>query len=163
MKLVLAGFKGVGKTTCGKVVADKLQLPFFDTDELLSRRHGKSVKDLHIELKEERFREEEASILEKLIDEKKSVVALGGGTLVNKKAQEIISDMGCVVYLHCTFDILLRRLTPASFLDPTNLESSFQQVYERRHPIFCRLCQYRVDVDHCTPEEVADTILNFYG
>jgi shikimate kinase len=163
VKLVLAGFKGVGKTTCGKVVADKLQLPFFDTDELLSSRYKKPIRELHVEMKEERFREEEASVLEDLIEEKKAVIALGGGTLVNQKAQEIVSEMGCVVYLHCTLDILLQRLTPTSFLDPNDLEGSFQKLYEARHPIFCKLCQYRVDVDYRTPEEVAHTILNFYG
>lgn len=163
MKLVLAGFKGVGKTTCGKVLADFLRLPFFDTDELLCQRHNKSIREIHVELKEDRFREEEASVLEELIEEKKAVVALGGGTLVNKKAQEIVSDMGCLVYLHCTLDNLLRRLQPASFLDPNDLQGSFERIYETRHPIFCRLCQYRVDVDDRSPEEVAQTIMNFYG
>lgn len=163
MKLVLAGFKGVGKTTCGKVIADLLHLPFYDTDELLSHRYNKTIRELHVELKEERFREEEANVLEDLIEEKKAVVALGGGTLVSQKAQEIVADMGCVVYLHCTLENLLKRLTPASFLDLNDLQGSFEKVYEARHPIFCKLCQYRVDVDDRTPEEVAHTILNFYG
>lgn len=164
MKLLLAGFKGVGKTTTGRLVAEKLELPFFDTDELLSQRYKKSIRQLHEELQEERFREEEAQVLEELQDqEKKAVIALGGGTLLSKKAQEIAPCMGSLVYLHCSLDLLCKRVQPASFLDPKDLLGSFNQVYEARHPLFCKLCQYRIDVDDLTPEEVAHSILDFYG
>lgn len=163
MKLLLAGFKGVGKTTAGRLVADKLHLPFFDTDELLSQRYKMSIRALHQQLADEKFREEEAKVLEELKEQKKVVIALGGGTLLSKRAQEISSDMGSLVYLYCTLETLLERLEPASFLDPQDLDGSFREVFETRHPIFCRHCQYRIDVDTMTPEEVVHTILDFYG
>ena len=99
LKLLLAGFKGVGKTTCGRLVAEKLDLPFFDTDELLSNRHKKTIRELHKELEEEHFREEEAKVLEELKEQTKIVIALGGGTLLSKKAQELAPHMGSLVYL----------------------------------------------------------------
>lgn len=163
LKLLLAGFKGVGKTTTGKLVAKKLNLPFFDTDELLSARYKKSIRQLHQELAEERFREEEAKVLEELKNESKVVISLGGGTLLSKKAQEIAPGMGSLVYLYSSPDTLLDKLQPASFLDANDLTGSFKNVFERRHPLFCKLCKYRVDVDSLTPDEVATTILNFYG
>ena len=164
IKLLLAGFKGVGKTTCGRLVAEKLDLPFFDTDELLSARYKKSIRQLHEELKEERFREEEAKILKELrAKDQKVVIALGGGTLSHETSQEIAPFMGSLVYLHATKETLLKRLQPASFLDPNDLQGSFEKVYEKRHPIFCQFCDYRVDVDGLTPDEVAETIFDFYG
>ena len=162
-KLILAGFKGVGKTTTGRLVAEKLSLPFFDTDELLSLRHKKPVRQLHQELAEERFREEEAKILEELKKQTKVVIALGGGTLLSKKAQEMAPRMGSLVYLYSAPEMLMQRLEPASFLDHSDLPGSFKQVFEKRHPLFCKLCEYRIDTDSMTPDEIAHTILDFYG
>ncbi len=163
LKLLLAGFKGVGKTTCGRLVAKKLDLPFFDTDELLSNKYKKSVRELHKELEEERFREEEAKVLEELKEQKKVVIALGGGTLLSKKAQEIAPHMGSLVYLYSSIDTLLEKLEPAAFLDPRDPHGSFKKVYDTRHPLFCKLCKYRIDTDQLTPDEIAHTILDFYG
>ncbi len=163
LKLLLAGFKGVGKTTTGRLVAEKLGLPFFDTDELLSLRYKKPVRQLHEEFAEGRFREEEAIVLEELKNQKKAVIALGGGTLLSKKAQEIAPFMGSLVYLYSTPETLLQRLQPASFLDAKDLPGSFKKVFEKRHPLFCKLCKYRIDTDSLTPDEIAMTILDFYG
>jgi shikimate kinase len=163
MNLLLAGFKGVGKTTTGRLVAEKLELPFFDTDELLTQRYKKPIRALHEELQEERFREEEAEALKTLINERKAVIALGGGTLMSKQAQELTLDMGSLVYLYSSLENLLQRLAPASFLNPNDPEGSFKDLFELRHPLFCKLCQYRIDVDGMSPEEVAHTILDFYG
>lgn len=163
LKLLLAGFKGVGKTTTGRLVAEKLDLPFFDTDELLSSRYKKTIRELHAELAEERFREEEAKILEELKKQNKSIIALGGGTLSSKKAQELAPNMGSLVYLYSSLDRLLERVEPTGFLDPNDLHGSFTKLYEKRHPLFCKLCTYRIDIDTMTPEEVAYTILDFYG
>jgi shikimate kinase len=163
LKLLIAGFKGVGKTTTGRLVADKLGLPFFDTDELLSQRYKKPVRALYEEFAEERFREEEAKILEMLKNESKVVISLGGGTLLSNKAQEMAPKMGSLVYLYASPEALARRLEPASFLDPNDLAGSFKTVFEKRHPLFCKICEYRIDVDALTPDETAHTILDFYG
>ena len=164
IKLLLAGFKGVGKTTCGRLVAQKLAFPFFDTDEILSSRYKKSIRALYQELQEERFREEEAKVLQELKNlQEKVVIALGGGTLLHTKTQEIAPDMGSLVYLYASEDTLLERLDSASFLDHNDFEGSFKHVFQKRHPLFCKVCQYRVDVDMLTPDEVAKTILDFYG
>lgn len=163
LKLILAGFKGVGKTTTGRLLAQKLDLPFFDTDELLVDRYKKPVSELYQEHLEDRFREMEAKVLEELKKQKKVIIALGGGTLLSKKAQELAPNMGSLVYLYSSPDTLMERLTPAAFLDPKDPQASFKKVFEKRHPLFCKICKYRIDVDSLTPDEIANTILDFYG
>ncbi|MCE5293177.1 MAG: hypothetical protein LLF94_01005 [Chlamydiales bacterium] len=162
LKLILAGFQGVGKTTTGRLLAEKLELPFFDTDELLSERYKKSIRQIHEELAEERFREEEAKVLEELHKKNKSIIALGGGTLTSRKAQEIAPELGSLVYLYSSPEKLLKNLQPSSFLDQNDLQGSFKKLFEKRHPLFCKLCTYRIDIDTMTAEEVAYTILDFY-
>jgi shikimate kinase len=163
LKLLLAGFKGVGKTTTGRLLADRLDLPFFDTDEMLSLQHQKPVRQLHEELAEERFREEEAKMLEELKHKDKSVIALGGGTLLSNKAQELAPKLGSLVYLYSSPEVLMEKLQPASFIDAKDPYGSFKAIFEKRHPLFCKLCTYRIDVDGMTAREVAYTILDFYG
>ncbi len=163
LKLLLAGFQGVGKTTAGRLVAEKLDLPFFDTDELLSARYKKSIRQIHEELAEEQFREEEAKVLEELKKQEKVVIALGGGTLSTYRAQEVASGLGSLVYLYSSPEKLVERLQPASFLDKNDLEGSFKKIFEHRHPLFCKVCTYRIDVDTMTAEDIARTILDFYG
>lgn len=163
MTLLLAGFKGVGKTTCGRIIAELLEREFYDTDQILMHKFDLPIPVLHQELRDEAFRQEEANVLAELRNKKGAVIALGGGTLLSERAQEIASEMGSLVYLHAELETLIERLTPASFLDPSELVNSFKRIYMERHPIFCRLCQYRIDVDSKTPPEIANTIVNFYA
>ncbi len=164
LKLILAGFKGVGKTTTGRLVAQMLDLPFFDTDELLVDHYKKPIGEIYQELSEDRFRETEAKMLEDLKKQKKVVIALGGGTLLSKKAQELAPSMGSLVYLYSSPETLMQRLnTQSAFLDPKDPHSSFKKVFEKRHPVFCKVCKYRIDVDSLSPNEIATTILDFYG
>lgn len=164
LKLLLAGFQGVGKTTTGRLLAEKLELPFFDTDDMLTALHNKPVRQLYQELVEERFREEEAKLLAELKSkDMKSVVALGGGTLLSPKAQELAPSLGSLVYLYSSPEVLMQKLKPASFLDPKDPYGAFKAIFAKRHPLFCRLCTYRIDVDGMSAEEVAHTILDFYG
>lgn len=164
LKLLLAGFQGVGKTTTGRLLAEKLELPFFDTDEMLTKHHKKPVRELYEELIEECFREEEAKMLAELKGKDiKSVVALGGGTLLSPKAQELAPNMGSLVYLYSSPEVLVQKLKPASFLDPKDPYGAFKAIFAKRHPLFCKLCTYRIDVDGMTAQEVVDTILRFYG
>lgn len=164
LTLLLAGFQGVGKTTAGRLLAETLQLPFFDTDEMLAAHHNKPVRQLYQELMEEQFREEEAKMLVELKSkDMKSVVALGGGTLLSPKAQELAPYMGSLVYLYSSPEVLMQKLQPASFLDPKDPGHAFKAIFAKRHPLFCQLCTYRIDIDGMSAQEVANTILRFYG
>src|SRR5262245_36798432 len=80
--VVLSGFMGTGKSTVGKLVAEKLGLPFVDTDVMLAAEAGMPVAELFVRDGEARFRErEERLILALLSDEIPRVFALGGGSV----------------------------------------------------------------------------------
>ncbi len=106
MNLILFGYRGAGKTTVGKFLAKKLDRPFVDTDWLIKKRYFKkwkrelSVKEIYEEYGESFFRQEESTVIKSIFKIKKSIIALGGGSLLCKKNRELVSQMGLLVYLY---------------------------------------------------------------
>ena len=81
MRIFLIGFMGSGKTHWGKQLASQMKIPFFDLDEVISEREGKTVGEIFALSGEEIFRVKEREVLEALIDENASMVlSCGGGT-----------------------------------------------------------------------------------
>jgi shikimate kinase len=111
MRIILIGFMGSGKTHWGKQVAQRLQLPFFDLDEVVVTEEGKSVAEIFAAFGEEYFRMKEKQMLEQLVEENESMVlSCGGGTPCFFNNIEFMKKYGIVVWLNTHVDILLQRL-----------------------------------------------------
>ncbi len=111
MRIFLIGFMGSGKTHWGKQLASKLQIPFFDLDEVIVQHEGKAVKDIFADCGEEYFRILEKDTLESLIDDSESMVlSCGGGTPCFFNNIERMKKYGVVVWLNTHAEILLQRL-----------------------------------------------------
>jgi shikimate kinase len=102
---------GSGKTHWGKQVAHRLQLPFYDLDEVVINDEGKSVAEIFAELGEEYFRMKEKDTLEQLVaDNESMVLSCGGGTPCFFNNIEFMKKYGIVVWLNTNVEILLQRL-----------------------------------------------------
>src|SRR5690242_5786179 len=111
MRIFLIGYMGSGKTHWGKQVAERLQLPFYDLDEVIIQSEQKSVNDIFETSGEEYFRVKEKDTLEKLVEENESMVlSTGGGTPCFFNNIEFMKKYGTVVWLNTHVDILLNRL-----------------------------------------------------
>ncbi len=111
MRIFLIGFMGSGKTHWGKQLAERLQLPFFDLDEVVMQAEKKTVPEIFNTNGEEYFRLKEKEMLEKLVDENESmVVSCGGGTPCFFNNIEFMKKYGTVVWLNTHVNILLQRL-----------------------------------------------------
>lgn len=102
MLIFFTGFMGSGKTTIGKSVATELNIPFLDLDEYLEKENGKTISKMFREEGESSFRIKEFTALDAVIKNhygQDAIIALGGGTLSNKKAAEIILKNGVCVHL----------------------------------------------------------------
>jgi shikimate kinase len=119
MKIFLIGYMGSGKTTLGKILAEKLQLPFFDLDEEIEKAHAKSITRLFDEEGEEAFRRFEKDILNNIIQrEPDFVMATGGGTPCYFKNLEVMKKNGLTIYLQVALKELVRRNLQAPELRP---------------------------------------------
>src|SRR5690606_34046622 len=101
--VVLIGPPGAGKTTVGRILADRLGVPFRDTDADVEAVAGKPVSDIFIEDGEARFRELEAEAVRQALATHDGVLSLGGGAILHEPTQRLLEDHR-VVYLEVGLD-----------------------------------------------------------
>ncbi|MCK4720740.1 iron-containing alcohol dehydrogenase, partial [bacterium] len=168
--LYLTGFSGSGKSAVGSELARRLKADFIDLDLEIASRAGKDLVDLFAEESEQTFRTMELEFLNELASkvesgEKGSVVALGGGTMMNPTAQEIVRESGKLVWLRAKWSTLFERLievTDRPLLQKAEKLHEFIQYnrpfYEGRLPGYSH-CDLVLDVDHMGPEDTATAII----
>ncbi len=111
MKIFLIGFMGSGKTYWGTLLAEKLQLPFFDLDEVITEHEGNTITELFSEKGEEYFRYREKEYLERLTEENESyIISCGGGTPCFFNNIQIMNKTASVIWLNTEIDVLVNRL-----------------------------------------------------
>jgi shikimate kinase len=135
--LALVGFMGAGKSRIGRLVAQRLGIPFVDTDEVISARHG-AIADLFAERGEEGFRAiEGAVVLDELhaAEEGARVVALGGGAVTIDEVRAALRRLPHVVWLDAPPRVLFAR-TRTSARPLAHDEALFAALYEARRPLY---------------------------
>jgi shikimate kinase len=111
MKIFLIGFMGCGKTHWGKRLSKKLSIPFFDLDEKIAERAGKSISEIFAENGEEHFRLLEKEVLYLLTESHDSfVMATGGGAPCFYNNIDYLKKNGIVAWINCSVDRLYDRL-----------------------------------------------------
>jgi shikimate kinase len=110
--IFLIGYMGVGKSSLGKKLANKLNLPFLDTDELLEQKFGFSIADYFVKNGEQAFRLEEKDLLEQN-DFNNTIVATGGGLPCFYDNMEVMNEKGITIFLNRPAKELYQRLVNA--------------------------------------------------
>lgn len=108
--IILTGFMGTGKSTIGKRIAARLGRKFIDTDVLVEQKSGKTIATLFMERGEPYFRTLEQEAIAQVCTEERSVVATGGGALVNEENVRKLKASGTVICLTATPEIILSRV-----------------------------------------------------
>ncbi len=167
MNLILFGYKRCGKTLFGKMVAKKLNLPFLDTDALVEDLYFKeyheklSSRQIVQKNSEPFFRQLEKKAIASLQGVKNSVIALGGGAILDPENQKILAKAGQLVYLVTSKETLKKRLLSGelpTFFDPKSPESSFEKMYTERKPIYEKIPAQHIVTDGKSDEEVVSLL-----
>lgn len=151
--IVLTGFMGVGKTTVGRIVAEKLGCPFVDLDTLIESLSGRAIPDLFAE-GEATFRWWEQLALGRLDLEQPLVVATGGGALVGAWNQGRVAGV-LVVVLEAPYDEIAARVQADG---GRPLAAHLPTLFARRAAAYARL-PHHLPTDGRTPEEIAEAII----
>jgi len=106
----LVGLPGSGKSTVGRQLARRLQLPFFDSDHVIEQQLGCSIREYFEREGEDRFRDVEEAVIDKLTQNPKCVLSTGGGVVLRPANRQHLHERGQVVYLNSSPDELFRRL-----------------------------------------------------
>jgi len=111
MKVYLTGFMGCGKTHLGRLLSDRLKIPFIDLDEKIAGMQGRSIAEIFARDGEEHFRLLEKDALHLLSESHETfVMATGGGTPCFYNNIDYLKKQGIVVWLNCSTDTLYKRL-----------------------------------------------------
>ena len=152
--IVLIGMPASGKSTVGRILADRLGRRFVDTDDLITERIGTSIKDFFEKNGEVAFREIESMVIKEISKENSLVIATGGGAVLR---EENISTLGYNGRLYF-IDRPLEKLMPTESRPLSSDRASIEARYNERYSIYCSRCDERIDAD-CEAETVADKIL----
>ena len=163
--IFLTGPKHCGKTGAGKALALLCSRDFFDLDDLVAQRTGKTPRELYNE-GAEIFREAEADALAAFMnsDLKSRVAALGGGVIDNPRAAAMMKNAPMLVYLDLPANIAWRRINCAGelppFLKTENPAETHRVLHERRAGAYRRIAKIIIDAEGKTSEEIAVEILS---
>ncbi len=166
--IYLIGFMAAGKTTVGKLLAQKLKRDFFDTDEMIERRSGQAIAQIFNEYGERYFREMESAAVTEVARRRQAVVALGGGAILSPKSWQLLSNSGVTIYLKwpasALAERLLRNSRPLIFGDDeTSKKRRVVELFKEREQLYLR-ADLKILCDDCkAPEQIADEILSVIG
>ena len=107
--IVLVGLMGAGKTSVGRRLAKRLDLPFVDADEEIVRMAGISVPEIFERFGEQAFRNAERRAIARLLREEAKVLATGGGAFLDESTRSVIADCALAVWLRAELDVLVGR------------------------------------------------------
>ena len=110
INITLCGMMGSGKTTIGKILANKLNYNFIDVDKIIENEAKKTIKKIFDEDGEKYFRDLEEKITINILEHKETIVSLGGGAIINKNIRGSIKKNSYNIYLNVNIDILTKRL-----------------------------------------------------
>src|ERR687897_2302468 len=108
--LVLIGMMGAGKSSIGRKLAQRLNLPFVDADAEIERAAGMNISDIFAKHGEPYFRAGEARVIARLLDGGPQVLATGGGAFMHPQLREAIRAKGISVWLKAEYDVLMKRI-----------------------------------------------------
>lgn len=108
--IYLAGFMGAGKSTIGPILANTLGWNFYDLDKEIVKEEGKKIREIFEQEGEEYFRQIERALLKKLIEEKKIIISLGGGTMADEENFMLMKKTGKIFYLRASLNAIYMRL-----------------------------------------------------
>ena len=108
--IVLIGLMGVGKTTVGRRLAQRLDLPFVDADEEIEAAAGMTIAEIFQMFGEDYFRDGERRVIARLIDGNPKVIATGGGAFMNERTRALILEKTTAVWLEADLDTLVERV-----------------------------------------------------
>ncbi|CAM5237564.1 shikimate kinase [Streptomyces aurantiogriseus] len=159
--VVLVGPMGVGKSTVGQQLAERLQVAYRDTDDDIVAEQGRAIADIFVEEGESAFRALEKQAVRRALAEHDGVLALGGGSILDADTRALLSGLR-VVYLSMDVEEAVKRtgLNAARPLLAVNPRKQWRELMEARRHLYEEVATVVVPTDGRTPEEVTQASLD---
>jgi shikimate kinase len=156
MNIVLIGLMGSGKTTLGRLLAEKTGFAFIDTDELIETSEGRSIKDIFDTDGEAAFRQLETKYLNQLSELSDCVISTGGGIVLSEENRKSLLDLGRVYWLNPTLEALSERLKSDKsrpLLQNQNITEILTDLLHKREALYRACADSIIDTSDATKIE----------
>jgi shikimate kinase len=157
--IVLVGMMGAGKSSIGRRLAQRLDIPFVDADTEIETAAGMTIPEIFAAHGEPYFRSGEQRVIARLLDSGPQVLATGGGAYMNADTREGVRQKGVSVWLKAEFDVLMRRVKRRATGDRPMLQGDPAQriahLMNERYPVYAE-----ADVTVMSRDVAHETIVN---
>ncbi|AEY66107.1 shikimate kinase [Clostridium sp. BNL1100] len=165
--IVLIGFMGVGKTTVGNVLSNALNYNFYDCDNIIKQQFSMNIKDLFELYGEAYFRDVEAKVIKELSNSSKSVIATGGGIVLNPSNIYNLKKNGIIIFLEALPATILRNISKDNvkstedrpLLKGNNPLETITDMMLHRQLLYNRYYDYKIKTDSMTVNMVVEKLL----
>jgi shikimate kinase len=158
----LIGLPGCGKSTVGRQLARRLQIPFFDSDQAIEQRLRCSVREYFEREGEDRFREIEANVIDELTLQQRCVLSTGGGVVLRPENRSRLHTRCKVVYLKSTPEELFRRLkhdTHRPLLQVDEPLRKLQELFAQRDSLYEEVAHFIIETGRPSVSTLVNMIL----
>lgn len=139
--IVLVGLMGCGKSSIGRKLAERMELPFKDADTEIERAAGKTIPEIFEEDGEEAFRDGERRVISRLLSTSDQVLATGGGAYMNAEVRTTISTTSVSIWLRADLDLLMERVSRRPnrpLLQTKDPRAVMQKLMDERYPTYAQ-------------------------
>ena len=162
INIYLIGMMGSGKSTIGQLLAGRLNMPWFDMDDLIEKR-GMTIPQIFEQYGEAEFRRIEAEVTKELSEEDKTIISTGGGVVLNDGNVAIMKSSGQVVYLKTTKEKLIKNLENGRghrpLIQDGSLDLKIETLLNERGRKYEDSADHIIETDAYSPSEIADQII----
>ena len=161
--IVFLGMMGSGKTSIGLLISKKLNLQFYDIDQIIEKELEMSISDIFEQKGEKFFRDFEEKTTLKILKKKLIVISLGGGAFINKKIREEILKNHLSFWLNWNSKTLLRRIK-RNTKRPIALKSSTNELVNliKKRSVVYSKSKYKINCERLSKNEIVNEIINIY-
>jgi shikimate kinase len=166
--IYLVGFSGTGKSTISRLIAEKMQWPAYDLDQIIAERSGMTIPVIFQREGEEGFRLRETDALQAVSAHGPFVIATGGGAVIRAENRQLMAGRGWIVCLEGRVETLLARIqlqlrkadpdAIRPLLDDAHQLDQVRALKHSRQSMYA-LADWTVHTDRLTPEQVADEVI----
>ena len=156
---------GVGKSTIGRAVADKLRMKFTDIDKDIEKKENLNIRDIFKDKGEAYFRDLEETTTKENLKKLNTVISLGGGAFINNEIRNLVLETSVSFWLDLepkNIEIRLKNSKKRPLLNNNNLSETLKKIYSERKNTY-DLANFRIDCNKIEQEQIVDKIINLYA
>ncbi len=160
--IVLIGFMGSGKTSIGRLVAQRLGFQFIDTDAVIIERVGMQIPEIFERHGEAWFREQETCTLRSLGILNRAVISTGGGVVTRETNHELLRDLGFVVWLTASEEVIFERVSrnkKRPLLQTADPRETVRKLLTERRPLYEAVAEFTLETTTLAHEMTATALI----